>query len=433
MSDIKILVVQICVILLTSYSVGWLLSKFRQPQVIGEMVAGILLGPSLLGWIAPGLSGALFPPESLGPLYLLSELGLLLFMFMVGLELDSKSLRQLGPIALVISHASIIVPFVFGVLLAIYLFPKMAQSNVPFAGFVLFMGAAMSVTAFPVLARILSERNLLGTRIGTLTIACAALGDVTAWCLLAVIVAVVRSKINQLALWQMLAGLAAYLFVMLAVLRPLFRRLLVRYGRSKTNDRIIAVVLVCMLASSWATDWLGLHALFGAFLTGVLVPKEDGFADDIRKKLQLPVVALLLPLFFALTGLRTSINLIGDSEMILFFFLVCAVAVAGKFGGSMMAARVMRTPWREAAAIGILMNTRGLIELVILNIGLDIGVLPKPLFSILVVMAVVTTLMTTPLLTWVYPDPAKLDSRRRSKSVTLKPSHQVALSSSVEK
>jgi Kef-type K+ transport system membrane component KefB len=427
MSDIKILILQICVILVTSYSVGWLLRKFHQPQVVGEMVAGVLLGPSLLGWIAPGFSAALFPPQSLAALYLLSQVGLLLFMFMVGLELDTKKLRELGPIAVVISHTSIIVPFVFGALLAYHLYPKIVDNSIPFTGFVLFMGAAMSVTAFPVLARILSERNLLDTRLGTLTIACAAVDDVTAWCLLAVIIAVVRSKLNQLALWQMLAGLASYLSIMIFVLRPVVRSLAARHKGAKMTDKTIAALLVCMLASCWATEWLGIHALFGAFFAGVMMPKDNGFAEDVRKKLRPLVVVLLIPLFFALTGLRTSIGLISGSEMMLYCALVFIVAVAGKFGGSMVAARAMGTPWHEAAAIGILMNTRGLIELVILNIGLDIGVLTRPLFSIMVVMAVGTTLMTTPLLSWVYAKPKDQALPQRCEGVSLNQPHQIPL------
>lgn len=410
MVDIKLLVIQICVILVASYSVGWALSRFRQPQVVGEMVAGVLLGPSLLGWLAPGFFAALFPPSSLGPLSVLSQIGLLLFMFMVGLEFDTKMLRKLGHIAVVISHTSIIVPFVLGALLALFLFPRVADDSLPFTGFVLFMGAAMSVTAFPVLARILGERNLLGTKLGTLTIACAAVDDVTAWCLLAVIIAIVKSELNHLPLWQMLPGVVIYLAVMLYVLRPLLKRVIAQQGDAKKNDKLIAVLLVCMLASSWATEWLGIHALFGAFFAGVIVPKENGFTEDVRTRLQLPVVVLLIPLFFAFTGLRTSIGLISGFEMVLYCVLVFVVAIAGKFGGSMIAARVMGTPWREAASIGILMNTRGLIELVILNIGLDIGVLTRPLFSIMVLMAVGTTVMTTPLLSWIYPEHKKSQS-----------------------
>jgi Kef-type K+ transport system membrane component KefB len=417
MTDIKILLIQISIILLTCYLMSWLLGKFRQPRVVGEMVAGILLGPSLLGWLAPNLSATIFPPDSLALLNSLSQVGLLLFMFMVGLELDTQKLRQLGHAAVVISHTSIVVPFALGALLAYYLYPRVADGTMPFTGFMLFMGAAMSVTAFPVLARILTERNLIGTQLGTLTITCAAVDDVTAWCILAAITGIVRAQHTQLTLWQMLVGMAAYFAIMLLGIKPLLRSLAAgRVGaRSESangaaaTDKVLAVLLVCMLASSWATEWLGIHALFGAFFAGAIIPKEMNFAHDIRIRLRPLVVVLLLPLFFAFTGLRTSIGLIIAPAMIVYFGLIFLVAVAGKFGGSMVAARVMGMPWRESASIGILMNTRGLIELVILNIGLDIGVLTPPLFSMMVVMAVGTTLMTTPLLSWVYPQAAAQD------------------------
>jgi Kef-type K+ transport system membrane component KefB len=402
MFDVKILLIQICVILVTTRVAGWLLGKIYQPQVIGEMVAGILLGPSLLGWVAPELSAYIFPPESLAPLHFLSQVGLVLFMFMVGLELDTQKLRGLGHTAVVISHTSIIVPFALGSLLAFYLYPKVANDLIPFAGFVLFTGVAMSVTAFPVLARILSERKLVGTGLGTLTTACAAIDDVTAWCLLAVIIALVKSGVGQLTLWQMFLGLAAYLGVMLFVLRPMIGRLIARREGTGVTIPLNAAVILFMLASSWATELLGIHALFGAFLAGAVIPKEQGLGEGLRKRLRLPVLPLI-PLFFVYSGLRTNIGVISGREMLLYCGLVFTVAVAGKLGGSMGAARVMGRSWREAAAIGVLMNTRGLMELVILNIGLDIGVLPRSFFSMMVVMAVVTTLMTTPLLLWIYP------------------------------
>jgi Kef-type K+ transport system membrane component KefB len=309
----------------------------------------------------------------------------------------------LGPTALVISQTSIVVPFVLGVLLAMHLYPRVA-AGVPFTGFVLFMGAAMSITAFPVLARILNERDLLRTRVGALTIVCAAVDDVTAWCFLAVILTLIKSELNHLPLWQMLVGIATYLGIMLFVLRPLAGRLAARHQDARLTDKVIAVLLLCMLASSWATEWLGIHALFGAFFAGAIMPKDNSFAEDVRNKLRPLVVVFLVPLFFSLTGLRTSLGLINSGEMLFYCGLVFIVAIAGKFGGSTIAARFMGTPWREAAAIGILMNTRGLIQLVILNIGLDSGVLTPPLFSMMVIMAVGTTLMTTPLLAWVYPD-----------------------------
>lgn len=419
-------IVQICAILLAAALVVWLLSKVRQPQVVGEMVAGILLGPSLLGWVAPGISAALFPADSLGPLNLLSQVGLLLYMFMVGLELDTDKLRKLGHTAVVISHTSIIIPFGLGALLAMFIFAHVG-TTLPYTGFVLFMGAAMSVTAFPVLARILDERNLLGTKLGTLTIACAAVDDVTAWCLLAVIIALVRSELNHLALWQMLPGVAAYLCMMLFVLRPILKKLIARQ-QAKKNEKMIVVLIICMLISSGVTEWLGIHALFGAFFAGVIAPKENGLTEDIRNRLHLPVVTVLIPLFFAFTGLRTNIGLVSGADLILYFGLVLLVAVAGKFGGSAMAARVMGVPWREATAIGVLMNTRGLMELVILNIGLDIGVLTPALFSIMVFMAVTTTLMTTPILFWIYPEYRTSSFQPQREPMSLKQPYSVAVS-----
>jgi Kef-type K+ transport system membrane component KefB len=404
MPDLQTLLLQVSIISVTAYSIGWLLSKFHQPRVVGEMVAGLLLGPSLLGWLAPNLSAALFPPQSLSLLYALSQIGLLLFMFLVGLELDTKQLRQLGHVAIVISHTSIIAPFLLGVWLAFHLYARLAEAGTSFSGFVLFMGAAMSVTAFPVLARILNERNLLGTRLGTLTIACAAVDDVTAWCLLAGILAIVHSKLNHLPIWLMLSGFGVYLALMLLVLRPLARSFVARH-RANASHTVITALLLCMLASSLATEWLGIHALFGAFFAGVMMPKEKVFTEAIREKFRPLVMVLLIPLFFAFTGLRTNIGLIRGPEMVAYCAIVFIVAVAGKFGGSMLAARIMGTPWREATAIGILMNTRGLIELVILNIGLDVGILPRPLFSMMVLMAIGTTLMTTPLLVLVYGNP----------------------------
>jgi Kef-type K+ transport system membrane component KefB len=313
-----------------------------------------------------------------------------------------------------------------GALLATFLFARVGNT-LPYTGFILFMCAAMSVTAFPVLARILDERNLLGTKLGTLTIACAAVDDVTAWCLLAVIIGLVRSELNQLALWQMLPAVAVYLCVMLFVLRPILKRFIARQ-QAKKAEKIIVVLLVFMLVSSGVTEWLGIHALFGAFFAGAIVPKGNGLTEDIRNRLHLPVVTVLIPLFFAFTGLRTNIGLISGADMILYAGLVFLFAVAGKFGGSMLAARVMGVSWREATAIGVLMNTRGLMELVILNIGLDIGVLTTPLFSIMVLMAVTTTLMTTPILFWIYPEYKTKGFQPQREPMSLKQPYSVAVS-----
>jgi len=393
MPDLKTLIIQICVILVASYSVGWLLSRIHQPQVVGEMVAGVLLGPSLLGWVAPQFSAALFPPESLSYLNALSQIGLLLFMFVVGVELDRQKLRQLGRSAVIISQTSIVVPFILGAGLALFLYPRLSDPSVSFTGFFLFMGTAMSVTAFPVLARILTEKKLLNTRVGTIAIACAAVDDATAWFLLAIIIAVVRSSLNQTALWQLLAGLVIYLGIMFLAIKPLLTRL-----PSQIGPGLMGIMLLVVLGSSLTTELLGIHMLFGAFLAGVIMPKNEEFVKEIRGKMGALPVALFLPLFFALTGLRTNINLINDSRLLLYCGLIVVVAVAGKLGGSLLAARFMGIKWSEATAIGVLLNTRGLIELVILNIGLDLGVLSKPLFSMMVLMAILTTLMTGPAL-----------------------------------
>lgn len=398
------LLLQIAVILVACRVVGWIFRRLQQPQVVGEMAAGILLGPSLLGWAWPDASAFLFPAESLGRLGTLSQIGLMLFMFLVGVEFDPKLLRGRGQAALVTSHASIVAPFFLGSVLALYLYPRLSDASVDFDGFALFMGAAMSVTAFPVLARILTERNLLRTKVGAVTIACAAVDDVTAWTILAVVIAIVRANALETPLWLTLAGSATYVLVMIFAVRPALRLLESRYHeRGRFSQDLVAVVLLLLLASAWTTEWLGIHALFGAFCLGAVMPKDPGFVHQLTDKLEDLTVVFLLPLFFASAGLRTSIGLVDSAEMWGFFGLVLLVAVAGKLGGSTIAARATGLSWREASALGILMNTRGLMELVILTIGLDLGVISPALFTMMVLMALVTTAMTTPVLRWLYP------------------------------
>jgi Kef-type K+ transport system membrane component KefB len=398
------LILQIAVVLFVARAVGWLFRKIHQPQVVGEMAAGIILGPSLLGWVAPGVSAALFPPESLGYLNILSQVGLLFFMFLVGIEFDPKLLRGRGHAVVVTSHVSIIAPFFLGAALALYFYPRLSDDSVSFTGFALFMGAAMSITAFPVLARILTERNLLHTKVGALTIACAAVDDVTAWTILAVVVAIVRASAVETPLWVTLAGTAVYVGLMVLVVRRALGWLESFYhSRGRLTQDMVAGVLLLMLASAWTTEWLGIHALFGAFAWGAVMPKERGFVHSLSEKLEDVTVVFLLPLFFAFTGLRTSIGLISGGEMWFYTALILLVAVAGKFGGSAIAARATGLSWREAGALGILMNTRGLMELVILTIGLELGVISPALFTMMVLMALVTTFLTTPVLEWIYP------------------------------
>jgi len=404
--DLPLLLIQIIVILVAARLTGALVRRLGQPQVVGEMIAGIALGPSLLGAQAPQVAALLFPAGSLGFLNTLSQIGLVVFMFLVGLELDPKVVRERGRAALVISHASIVAPFLLGATLAIVLYPTLAGARVTFTGFALFMGAAMSVTAFPVLARILAERRLMRTPIGAVAIACAAIDDVTAWCILAAVVVIVRATGGVAAsaglpLWVTLGGSAAFVAFMLTAGKRALRVLEARYAaHGRVTQDMIAVLMLATLASAWITERLGVHALFGAFLVGAVAPKSEGFVHAILQRFEDVMVVLLLPLFFAFTGLRTEITLIDGASGWLVCALVIAVAVAGKVGGSAIAARATAMPWRDAAVIGVLLNTRGLMELVILNVGLDIGVISRELFAMMVLMALGTTFMTTPLVTW---------------------------------
>ncbi len=404
MPSFKLLLAQVAVVLIAARLVGWLFRKLHQPRVIGEMVAGILLGPTLLGWVAPGFSAALFPPESLGALGALSQIGLLLFMFLVGLELNLPQLRTLGRAAAITSQASILAPFLLGSSLAFYLYPRLSDPSVNFIGFVLFMGTAMSITAFPVLARILSERALLHTKVGSLAITCAAVDDVTAWCLLAGLTVTVRAANLSLPLWLTLAGLGGFILLMLTVVRRALRRLVTRYEQQGelTHDSL-AIILLVVLAAGWITSALGVQALFGAFLAGAVMPRQPDLLKALWLRIEALISVLLLPLYFALTGLRASFLLISGAQMWMYCAVIIALAVIGKVGGASLAARLTGLSWREATAVGVLMNTRGLVELVILNIGLDLGILSPALFSMMVLMALVTTFMTAPLLKWIYP------------------------------
>jgi Kef-type K+ transport system membrane component KefB len=416
--NLGLLLVQIAVVVVAARAVGLLFRRIHQPQVMGEMVAGILLGPSLLGWVAPGVSAALFPVASLGFLNSISQIGLLVFMFLVGLELNPRLLRGRGHTAVVTSHASITIPFFLGSLLALRLYPRLSDSSVTFMGFALFMGAAMSVTAFPVLARILTERDLLRSRVGAVALACAAVDDVTAWCILAGVVTLVRAGHAGMPWWATVLGSAVFVAGMLLVARPLLARLERRFEREgRLTQDVLALALLLTMASAWTTETLGIHALFGAFLVGAVMPKGERFVHALRGKLEDVTVVLLLPLFFAFTGLRTRIGLVEGAEMWGFCGLIILVAVAGKLGGGAVAARMTGMRWREAGAIGTLMNTRGLMELVILNIGLDIGVISPAVFAMMVVMT--TTFMTSPLLELVYP--ARLMKRETASEVELAP------------
>jgi Kef-type K+ transport system membrane component KefB len=396
MSETAILIVQIIAIVVSGRAAGLLVRRLGQPPVIGEIAAGIVLGPSVFGSVAPDVFARVFPVESIPALLSLSQVGLVLFMVLVGLEFAPETMRERSEGVVVISHASIVVPFVLGTALALYLYPRVSDSSVSFRDFALFLGTSMSVTAFPVLARILADRHLLRTRIGHTVVACAAVDDVTAWCMLAFVVMVVREG-DPLHLVGRFALLGAYVFVMIVFVRPMLRRAAPLISR-RIDETALAAILVLVLASACATELLGIHALFGAFLAGAILPREGSIVESLRAHLHGLTTVIFLPLFFAITGLRTNVGLLRSGELWICCALILAVAIAGKLGGAALSARSVGLSWREATAIGILMNTRGLMEMVVLNIGLDIGVISRGTFTMIVIMALVTTAMTAPIL-----------------------------------
>ena len=395
---VSILLLQVIIVLAAARAVGALLRKVGQPTVIGEMIAGILLGPSLLGWLSPPTMTFLFPPDSMGALRLLSQIGVIIFMFVVGTEVNVQHIRQKAHAAVMVSHASILAPFFLGAALAFITFRFAAPANIGFTAFALFMSVAMSITAFPVLARIIEERGLTNSYLGNTAIACAAVDDVTAWCLLAVVIAIVKaagfgSAISTIVLSLLFIGL------MLFVLKRQADRVISAYLEAETQRRgLIAMILIFCLASALLTEVIGIHALFGAFMAGVIMPSTAGLRKFLSERIEIFTSSFLLPLFFAFTGLRTQIGLLSAWSDWLMCAGVIAVAIAGKFVGSALAARWTGMDWRDSLSLGALMNTRGLMELIVLNIGYDLGVLSPRIFSVMVIMALVTTFMAAPFL-----------------------------------
>src|SRR5215212_2622361 len=388
--------VALLVITAASRLVGAVFRYFHQPSVIGEIIAGILLGPSLLGKVAPSLFAQIFPASVTPLIGIIAQIGVLLFMFVVGLELNTELLREKSHATIAISHASIVLPFLLGATLALVLYPMLSSRAVTFTAFSLFLGISMSVTAFPVLARILTDRQLHRSRMGTVALTCAAVDDVTAWCLLAFVVGVIQSKVHGAVITALLT--LAYIFTMFVVMRPLARQFVLRYEKSGAPGQgMMAPVGIALLLSSLTTEYIGIHSLFGAFLLGAIIPHDSVLARTLTTRLEECVVVMLLPAFFAVTGLRTQIGLIAGDQWLI-CGLIILVACAGKFGGSALAARLTGMNWRDSASLGILMNTRGLMQLIVLNVGLDLKVISPTLFAMLVFMAVVTTLATTPVL-----------------------------------
>lgn len=395
---LSILLAQIITIILAARILGWICKKIGQPTVIGEIIAGIVLGPSLIGLYFPEFSNALFPVESLGNLQFLSQIGLILFMFMVGMELDLKTLKNKAHEAIVISHASIIIPFALGMGLAYYVYQSFAPTGILFLSFGLFIGIAMSITAFPVLARIVHERGIHKTRLGAIVITCAAVDDITAWCLLAAVIAIVKAGSFVSALYTIAIAIG-YVFAMIKVVRPFLKRVGELYPtRENMSKQVVAIFFLTLILSAYATEVIGIHALFGAFMAGTIMPENTKFRNILTEKVEDVALVLLLPLFFVFTGLRTEIGLINDPYLWKITGLVILVAIVGKFVGSALAARFVGQSWRDSLSIGALMNTRGLMELVVLNIGYDLGILSPEVFSMMVIMALVTTFMTGPVL-----------------------------------
>lgn len=390
------LLLALTAIVIASRLTGAFFQRFHQPPVIGEVLAGIMLGPSLLGRVAPEAMGTLFPPFVVPALTAIAQVGVVLFMLLVGLELNTASLRQRSQAMLAISHVSILCPFLLGSLLALYLYPRFSTAAIPFTAFALFIGVSLSITAFPVLARILTDRRLHRTSLGIIALTCAAVNDVTAWCLLAFVVGVVQSQLGGAVLTTLLTLI--YIAFMLFITRPLLMRFVEKVeAREDSDPQIMGVMSVSLLLSCLAAESIGIHAIFGAFLLGALVPHESRVARTLTEKLHDFVVIMLLPAFFALTGLRTQISLITGAAWVA-CLLIIAVAFVGKFGGATLAARFTGLGWRDSAALGILMNTRGLVELIVLNVGLDLKVISPQLFAMFVLMALVTTFATSPIL-----------------------------------
>ncbi len=395
------LLLQIIAIIIVARVFGRIFRLIRQPAVIGEIVAGICLGPSLLGMYFPEFSSFLFPAHSLGNLGFISQIGLILFMFVIGMELDINILKSKAKEAVVISHASIIFPFILGIGLSFFVYDRFAPMGVPFLSFSLFMGIAMSITAFPVLARIVQERGISQTKLGTIAITCAAADDITAWCLLAAVIAIAKAGSALSAIYIIVLAII-YVLVMLKLVRPALKKLGDKYaGKASLSKPVVAIFFLTLLFSSFATEVIGIHALFGAFMAGTVMPSHISFRKLLVEKVEDVSLVLFLPLFFVFTGLRTEIGLLNEPYLWIMCAVITGIAIIGKFAGSTVAARFTGHNWHESLSIGALMNTRGLMELVVLNIGYDLGILNREIFAMLVIMALVTTFMTGPALDFI--------------------------------
>lgn len=418
-SSFGLLLLQIIVILIMCKIVGWFMKKIGQPVVIGEILAGIILGPSVLGYFAPEITQNLFPIESLSNINLLSQFGLILFMYTIGMELDMGVVKKKLEETILISHIATIVPFFLGILTAYYIYDNYAYEETPFISFALFIGIAMSITAFPVLARIIQERKMTRTHLGSVALASAANGDITAWCLLAVVVAISQAGNMYSAVYNILFSVI-FIAIMFLVVKPLLKMLGNLYHNKEVIGKaLVSLMFLLLLISSYITEILGLHALFGAFIVGLVMPENLRFRKIMTEKVEDVALALFLPLFFASTGLRTEIGLLNSSEMWGLCGIFILVAIIGKFGGTIISARFAKESWKDSFSLGAMMNTRGLMELVILSIGYEMRILPPTIFVMLVLMTLVTTFMTTPLLSmidWAFRTGEKIKQNRIEQS-----------------
>ncbi|MFC4951052.1 cation:proton antiporter [Pseudonocardia sp. GCM10023141] len=380
------LLLAVAVIIVAVQVAGWLMARIRQPRVIGEIIAGILLGPSLLGLVAPGVATYLFPAEVIGGLQVLSQFGLVLFMFLVGLHLDTSQLRGNGRTVAAVAPASLLVPLALAVGLGAVIYGEFGADVDPL-GFCIFLGAAMAVTAMPVLARILVDLGLDTQRTGIISLACAAINDLVAWCLVAVVVAVIGSS-EPLGTLTTVGFALAFVAVLLFVVRPLLGRL--------ARLPVWGVIVVTVL-SAWTAEQIGIHAIIGAFLAGLIMPRHPAWRLEVEHRLDAVVRNLLLPIFFAVAGIATRIDQLTMAAVVL-LGAVIVIAVVGKIGAATVAARLVGERWSDAATLGVLMNTRGVTELVILALGLELHIIDSTVYTVMVLMALVTTLMAAPLL-----------------------------------
>ncbi len=423
-TPIALLLLQIVAILFVARVFGWLFVKMGQPSVIGEIVAGIVLGPSLFAQIAPETFSFLFAPESLRNIDVLSQIGLILFMFAIGMELDISEVKKSLKETFLISHAGIVFPFFLGMLLAYWTYPIYASGMTPFLSYALFVGIALSITAFPVLARIIQEKGLTKSRLGTLSLASAANGDVTAWCILAVVIAIAQSGTFAGALYVILFA-AVFVLFMFLIMRPFFNIIgNIYHNKEVVNKTIVAFMLFFLIASAYVTELLGIHALFGAFLAGVVMPNNVKFRKILTEKVEDVALCLFLPLFFVSTGLKTQIGLISTWEEWMVCLVFIAVAIIGKVLGSTVAARFTGENWHNSWTIGALMNTRGLMELIVLTIGYEMKILPPSVFVMLVLMTLVTTFMTTPLMSFIdfcfrKKEAKKIETKQKSNALRI--------------